>query len=230
MTKEETEPKEIKWLREYSNGRKELKENALKNGSLPDFAGFDLEFWKKIYEEGKHAGAELREKRIKELKSKVAELECVIEEDGKAIKELLPLIKENAKLKEQIEEMKLCQNCKFEDNDFLEKPCCDCIRCLGENIKRKGNADKWEIKENAELFLQNNEFAERFAEAIAILKDFLLMAKVEHLEDRYESVTDAEQFLRETDIDNAIQKANESLDLDKITDEVEQDIKEQKVK
>lgn len=52
-----TEPKEIKWLREYSNGRKELKENALKNDSLPDFANFDLEFWKKIYEEGKQAVA-----------------------------------------------------------------------------------------------------------------------------------------------------------------------------
>ena len=37
----------------------------------------------------------------------------------------------------------------------------------------------------------------------------------------------AEQFLRETDIDDAIQKANEGLDLDKIADEVEQDIKEQ---
>lgn len=36
----------------------------------------------------------------------------------------------------------------------------------------------------------------------------------------------AEQFLRETDIDNAIQKANEGLDLDKIADEVEQDLNE----
>ena len=51
------ESKESKWLREYSNGRKELKENALKNNCLPDFASFDLEFWKKIYEEGKQAAA-----------------------------------------------------------------------------------------------------------------------------------------------------------------------------
>lgn len=36
----------------------------------------------------------------------------------------------------------------------------------------------------------------------------------------------AEQFLREIDIDNAIQKANEGLDLDKIADEVEQDLNE----
>ena len=53
-----TEPKETKWLRKYSDGRKELKENALKNGSLPDYANFDLEFWKEIYEEGKQSGAE----------------------------------------------------------------------------------------------------------------------------------------------------------------------------
>lgn len=49
-------------------------------------------------------------------------------------------------LEAQIEKMKICQNCKFEDIAYLEKPCCDCARCLG-NIKRNGNSDKWEIKE-----------------------------------------------------------------------------------
>lgn len=49
-------------------------------------------------------------------------------------------------LEAQIEKMKLCQNCKFEDSDYLEKPCCDCVRCLGD-IKRNGNSDKWEIKD-----------------------------------------------------------------------------------
>jgi hypothetical protein len=53
---------------------------------------------------------------------------------------------ETKALETQIEEMKLCQNCKFEDNDYLAQPCCDCSRCLG-SIKRKGNSDKWEIKE-----------------------------------------------------------------------------------
>ena len=50
--------------------------------------------------------------------------------------------------KAQIEKMKLCQNCKFEDNDFMEEPCSACTRCLGEDIKREGDSDKWEIKEN----------------------------------------------------------------------------------
>lgn len=53
---------------------------------------------------------------------------------------------ENEQLKTQMEKMKLCQNCKFEDNDYLEKPCCDCTRCLGD-IKRNGNTDKWEVAE-----------------------------------------------------------------------------------
>jgi hypothetical protein len=50
-----------------------------------------------------------------------------------------------AGLEAQIEKMKLCQNCKSEDNDYMEKPCCDCSRCLGD-IKRKGTTDKWEVK------------------------------------------------------------------------------------
>ena len=54
---------------------------------------------------------------------------------------------EIAELKVQIEKMKCCQNCKFEDNDCIEEPCSACTRCLGD-IKRKGNSDKWEIKEN----------------------------------------------------------------------------------
>ncbi len=52
---------------------------------------------------------------------------------------------EIAELKAQIEKMKLCQNCKFADNDFMEEPCRNCSRCLGEDIKREGTSDKWEI-------------------------------------------------------------------------------------
>ena len=55
--------------------------------------------------------------------------------------------KENAELKEQVEKMKCCQNCKFEDKDCIEEPCSVCSRCLG-NTKRKGNSDKWELQEN----------------------------------------------------------------------------------
>lgn len=40
--------------------------------------------------------------------------------------------------------MKLCQNCKHEMKDYIEKPCRDCSRYLGD-IKREGNTDKWEL-------------------------------------------------------------------------------------
>lgn len=53
---------------------------------------------------------------------------------------------ENKRLEQQIEKMKICQNCKSEDKDYLEEPCSSCSRCLG-GIKRKGTSDKWELQE-----------------------------------------------------------------------------------
>lgn len=43
--------------------------------------------------------------------------------------------KQIKELKAQIEKMKRCQNCKFEDNNYTEEPCRSCKRCLGD-IKR----------------------------------------------------------------------------------------------
>lgn len=51
-----------------------------------------------------------------------------------------------AGLEQQIEKMKCCQNCKYEDKDCIEEPCCDCSRILGD-IKRKGSSDKWELED-----------------------------------------------------------------------------------
>jgi chromosome segregation ATPase len=74
-----------------------------------------------------------------ELTDKIADIKanCDLAIEGRDIKIM--------ELKQQIEKMKLCQNCKSEDNDYMEKPCCDCSRCLGD-IKRKGTTDKWEVK------------------------------------------------------------------------------------
>jgi len=61
-----------------------------------------------------------------------------------------------------------------------------------------------------------------------IIKSFItLLTKSRTALDTKTCLTKAEQFLRETDIDNAIQKANEGLNLDKIAEKIEQDIKEQ---
>lgn len=59
---------------------------------------------------------------------------------------LANVTEQKEELEAQVEKMKCCQNCKFEDNDCIEEPCSVCTRCLG-GIKRKGNSDKWEIKE-----------------------------------------------------------------------------------
>ena len=70
--------------------------------------------------------------------------------------------------------------------------------------KNKAVAEPEIEKENAELKKRNAELAGQkaslgrwFGEAKEIIKDFLLMAKVEHLEERYESVEEAERFLSE---------------------------------
>jgi len=62
-------------------------------------------------------------------------------------KDLLNANHRIGQLEQQIEQMKICWNCKFEDTDYMEKPCCECSRALG-NIERKGTTDKWELKEN----------------------------------------------------------------------------------
>ena len=76
-----------------------------------------------------------------------------------------------------------------------------------------------------ELFLQNNEFAERFEKSIEIIKGLLSCCR-NYPQENAEKIKQAEQFLRETDIDNAIQKVNEGLNLDKIAEEVKQDLDE----
>ena len=42
---------------------------------------------------------------------------------------------------------------------------------------------------------ENIEMKKQLTKAKEIIKDFILMAKVEHLKDRYETVDEAEQFL-----------------------------------
>ena len=94
----ELEKKEIKWLKEYSDGRKELRRKSQEHGSLPDYANFDLVFWKEIYREGKEAGAKEKE----ELENEKHELLGIIQDKDKAIQ---ILTKENAEFKETVVKM-----------------------------------------------------------------------------------------------------------------------------
>lgn len=109
------------------------------------------------------------------------------------------LKEENAKLKEEN---------KKNLNDWLEA--CDKYR--------KVNLEQQKTKEQLEQAIKLlqfwvNDFYDNFNHAI-------------RYEERHKALVETEQFLQETDIDNTIQKANEGLNLDKITEEVENDLKE----
>ena len=91
-------------------------------------------------------------------------------------------------------------------------------------------------KENAELKNRNQELLESCEGATMMYKDLQkakeLLKRFIGLENctlDYDDIKEAEQFLQETDIDNAIQQSNESLDFDKIADEMKQDLKESEV-
>lgn len=45
--------REILWLKEFSEERNKLREEAERDNKLPDYAGFYLVFWNKIYEQGR---------------------------------------------------------------------------------------------------------------------------------------------------------------------------------
>lgn len=53
----------------------------------------------------------------------------------------------------------------------------------------------------SQLNLDNCELITKLTKAKEIIKDFLLMAKVEHLKDRYETVDEAEQFIKDSEVE-----------------------------
>ena len=123
-----------KWLRKYL-----LCYNCKKKCSCIQLNVYCEEQVKQAY----IAGATEKDSVIERLKLN----EQLAINNGKVwLNQLTEKDKQIEELKAQIEKMKICHNCKFEDNDYLEEPCCDCTRCLGD-IKRNGNTDKWELAE-----------------------------------------------------------------------------------
>ena len=76
---------------------------------------------------------------------------------------------------------------------------------------KKENTELKDLKDVATLIKANNDTvitlmqlnnklvskSQQLTKAKEIIKDFILMAKVEHLKDRYETVDEAEQFISE---------------------------------
>ena len=88
-------------------------------------------------------------------------------------------------------------------------------------------------RENAELrrrldnlFNSDCWASEKLSKAKELLNACIIKARGNVNPSWTELISDIEQFLREIDIDNAIQKANEGLNLDKIAEEVEDDLRE----
>ena len=142
----------------------------------------------------------------KELEQKLEQTEKDLADYQFNYPKIKELEKENAELKAQIEKMKK----KLNEDDI-------CIE---------------------DLELSNIDLQKELEQAKEIIKTFLQLRNAEVLDcckDKEcpcenplcETINkQAEQFLREIDIDNAIQQANEGLNLDKIADEVKQDLNE----
>lgn len=62
------------------------------------------------------------------------------------VDKFVKLNQENEQLKQQIEKMKFCQNCKYGRALSYEEPCLYCSRCFA-NEGKEGLKDYWELAE-----------------------------------------------------------------------------------
>lgn len=152
---------------------------------------------------------ELKEKRNRTIES-LNDIKAILGLDELYIDELEKELADAKKVQvvEHFEAYGQCRDSRRiteleQENAELRKKCQDrCDECWEEHIK--------------------------LTKAKEIIKKYLAIGVGGKITQNYLDVTkEAEQFLREIDIDNAIQKANEGLNLNKIAEEIEQDIKEQ---
>ena len=108
-----------------------------------------------------------------------------------------------------------------------------------ENSELKSLAD-FQIWSNIDNYHILKRSKEQLTKAKEIIKDYMIVATGGHItvcsvpEDNHcidvlKLNEQAEQFLKDSDIDGAIKQANEGLDFDKIADEIEQDLKDSEV-
>lgn len=154
----------------------------------------DVDF--KASKEGYIAGAEPREKIIANLeelnKNQEESLRITLLEEENKAKRIKDLEKENAEIIKNYQVSRLY----LEGYDDAKKKAEKEISELKEqNIKDCENFNKTmkEIKE------QWNKEHYQLIKAKELLNDFLLMTKIEHLKERYETVSEAEQFLKESE-------------------------------
>lgn len=83
----------------------------------------------------------------------------------------------------------------YANGDIAEDALLDLFEDTINPVIDKLEKENTELKSGCSLCYRKDK--EQLTKAKEIIKDLLLMAKVEHLKERYESVEEAEQFLKE---------------------------------
>ena len=88
-------------------------------------------------------GAEQREKRIAELERNLEQTEKELADYQFNYQNIKELQKENEELKAQIEKMKCCENCRWEEPSSF---CDGCKRLKGQIFSDIITSDNWELR------------------------------------------------------------------------------------
>ena len=86
----------------------------------------------------------MREFTSEEIKNRLSNIGAAI--GNIALEYITKIEEENEQLKQQIEKMKFCQNCKYGRALSYEEPCLYCSRCFA-NEGKEGLKDYWELAE-----------------------------------------------------------------------------------
>ena len=114
------------------------------------------------------------------------------------------LEKENAELEEKISVLLSCKNCSENKGGWIcakeyENKCLTQKIVFIQELKKENAKLKKELKISQRCWQDQKNISLNancsLHKAKEIIKDFIFMAKVEHLKDRYETVDEAEQFL-----------------------------------
>lgn len=145
------------------------------------------------------------------LEYKIENLENKIEHHQEVINTLQ---KKNAELKKESNQLFLEGAKRVE---ALEKENAELKKWKEDTIKARGN--------DYMAWSRQNDQLTKVKVALRKVIDYL----GQFCSDYPDCVIEAENFLKESDIDSAIQQANKGLDFDKIADEMEQDLKDSEV-
>lgn len=176
-----------------------------------------------------------RDIKIKELEETIANLKEQVQSQVEAT---IELDKENEKLKNRNAELKEQSDKWFvfeteAGNWGMDKATQYTVDRHNYFYGTENECLKWSVEHKIKDYTGHKYCYDRLDNQLTKAKEIILhLLACGHFDFKCEKVPvekyvkQAEQFLQETDIDNAIQKANEGLNLDKIAEEVEDDLKE----